>query len=283
MATQLQQLLGVLAALALPARYALLPGCWALYAWVLWAQPALRLPLLIYLAFILSPAGRRAVGTSRWPRVLRAHPLHRCFKHYAPCRLVKTAELDPARRYVVAGAVALAGHLAAAAAGVGTGGAVGCSTTATLPAVAAGHPHGVMGNCSHLALGTEAMGWATLFPGIRVSLGARRCGPGDQGSVRQHAWHARLLAQQSRMHPPVCSPAGTNPLILATPVAREICLLHGWCGVSRRTLLQRLGQGPGSAVALVVGGAAEAVLAEVRMRSRGHGSAQVAVPAAAHT
>lgn len=52
--------------------------------------------------------------------------------------------------------------------------------------------------------------------------------------------------------------------ILYTPFARELCLLHGWCFVSRRTLLTRLRQGPGSAVAVLVGGAAEAVHAEVR-------------------
>lgn len=54
-------------------------------------------------------------------------------------------------------------------------------------------------------------------------------------------------------------------LILLTPFAREICLLHGWCGVDRGVLLARL-QDPGSAVAVNVGGAAEAVLSEVGER-----------------
>ena len=58
-------------------------------------------------------------------------------------------------------------------------------------------------------------------------------------------------------------PAGMLNTILNTPFARELCLLHGWCGVSRHTLLARLGQGPGCAVAIIVGGAAEAVYAEV--------------------
>lgn len=61
--------------------------------------------------------------------------------------------------------------------------------------------------------------------------------------------------------------------ILYTPFAREFCLLHGWCFVDRRTLLARLRQGPGSAVALIVGGAAEAVYAEVRWQPIRHGRA----------
>lgn len=56
---------------------------------------------------------------------------------------------------------------------------------------------------------------------------------------------------------------GTVSLILRTPFAREVCLLSDWCDVSRHTLLARLAQRPGAAVAVVVGGAAEAVLAEV--------------------
>lgn len=59
-------------------------------------------------------------------------------------------------------------------------------------------------------------------------------------------------------------PAGMLNTILFTPFARELCMLHGWCFVNRRTLLTRLRQGPGSAVAIIVGGAAEAVYAEVR-------------------
>ena len=50
---------------------------------------------------------------------------------------------------------------------------------------------------------------------------------------------------------------------MLTPFTRELCLLHGWHGVSRHTLLARLRQGPGSAVGIWVGGAAEAVYAEV--------------------
>ena len=116
------------------------------------------------------------------------------YKHFPACakgsRLVNTAELDPARRYVL---------------GL--------------------HPHGVMGNASVVALGTDGMGFSTAFPGIRLS-------------------------------------QAILDFIFMTPGAREISLLHGWCGVSRDILLARLAGGPGSAVCIVVGGAAEAVLAE---------------------
>ena len=49
---------------------------------------------------------------------------------------MKTAELDPAGRYLL---------------GI--------------------HPHGVLGNSSLLALGSEALEFGRLFPGIRLSQG----------------------------------------------------------------------------------------------------------------
>lgn len=52
-------------------------------------------------------------------------------------------------------------------------------------------------------------------------------------------------------------------LNLRVAFCREICLLLGLCDVDRPTLLARLRQGPGSAVFLAVGGAAEALLTKV--------------------
>ncbi|KAL4421554.1 hypothetical protein ABPG75_010845 [Micractinium tetrahymenae] len=182
---------GFFSAAFLPARYFFLPACWALFLWLLAAHPLLRLPLLAYLAYLWRPAGARAVASCRWPPLLRRSTPCTYWSNYAPgSRLVKTAELDPCRRFLL---------------GL--------------------HPHGVFSNASILALGTEALDFSRLFPGLQLSL-------------------------------------GTLGLILKTPFAREVCLLSGWCDVSRRTLLTRLAQQPGAAVAVVVGGAAEAVLAE---------------------
>lgn len=135
----LQSFLGLLAALCLPARYAMLPASWTLFFYFFYSEPVLRLPLLAYLAYILSPTGRHAVGTCRWPTLLRRYPLYRWCTLYAPSRLVKTADLDPLRRFFL---------------GI--------------------HPHGVIGNSSLLALGTEGLGWSSQFPGIRLSQGARQ-------------------------------------------------------------------------------------------------------------
>ena len=57
--------------------------------------------------------------------------------------------------------------------------------------------------------------------------------------------------------------AGVLSLNLKVSFCREICLLHGLCDVDRPTLLARLAQGPGSAVFLAVGGAAESLLTKV--------------------
>ena len=67
---------------------------------------------------------------------------------------------------------------------------------------------------------------------------------------------------------PVCLPpaplrAGVLSLNLHVAFCREICLLHGLCDVDRPTLLARLAQGPGSAIFLAVGGAAESLLTKV--------------------
>lgn len=132
---------GLLCALLLPSRYLGLVLAWALFAYFLATEPALRLPLAAYLAFILSPAGRRAVGRCRWPPLLRRYPLYTCFPLYAPAQLIKTADLGPGRKYLLAT-----------------------------------HPHGVLGNSSLLALGTEGLGWGRLFPGVRLSYGARSRG-----------------------------------------------------------------------------------------------------------
>ncbi|EFN54313.1 hypothetical protein CHLNCDRAFT_25068 [Chlorella variabilis] len=151
----------------------------------------LRLPLLLYHLWIISPAGRAAVAHSRWPWLLRRLPLWRGFLTYFPgSRIVKTADLDPQRRYIFAG-----------------------------------HPHGLLGNCYFLAFCTDVLDFRQLYPGIRLSI-------------------------------------GVLDLNLCVSFCREICLLFGLCDVDRHTLLARLRQGPGSAVFLAVGGAAESLLTQ---------------------
>jgi 2-acylglycerol O-acyltransferase 2 len=57
--------------------------------------------------------------------------------------------------------------------------------------------------------------------------------------------------------------AGILDLNLCVSFCREIALLFGLCSVSKPTLLARLRQGPGSAILLAVGGAAESLLTQV--------------------
>lgn len=66
----------------------------------------------------------------------RWYPMYKWAAWWAPSQLVKTADLDPAGRYLLAV-----------------------------------HPHGVLGSFPLMAIGTEALGFGRLFPGIRVSLG----------------------------------------------------------------------------------------------------------------
>lgn len=113
------------------------PTCWLLFGYIFYSQPILRLPLLLYHLWIISPPGRRAVGTSHMPWLARSLPLYwGQARYFAGSRLIKTAELDPSRSYVWAG-----------------------------------HPHGLLGNSYFLAFCTDLLGFSKLFPGIRLSIG----------------------------------------------------------------------------------------------------------------
>lgn len=67
---RLRSFLALLGAHWLPARYMLLVCSWALYFWLLYSEPVLRIPLALYLVYIFSPAGKRALDNNRWPLVL---------------------------------------------------------------------------------------------------------------------------------------------------------------------------------------------------------------------
>lgn len=91
--------------------------------------------MLVYLAWIAfddqvlqTPRreGRPLPGLRHWR-------LFHWFRNYFPIRLHKTAELDPAQRYIF------------------------CY-----------HPHGIIGMGLFINLATEANGWSSSFPGINV-------------------------------------------------------------------------------------------------------------------
>ena len=83
------------------------------------------------------PVPPSSAALCRTPAICsRWYPMYTWASWWAPSQLVKTAELDPGGRYLL---------------GI--------------------HPHGVLGNSSLLALGSEALGWSRLFPGIRLSQG----------------------------------------------------------------------------------------------------------------
>ena len=135
--TFLWTVLELLGAMYLSMRYFTGPTCWTLFFWMLWREPVLRLPLLLYHLYIITPPGRRAVATCRWPRLMHHFPLYwGQARYFAGSRLVRTAPLDPSRRYVFAA-----------------------------------HPHGLLGNAFFLAFCTDLLGFSQLFPGIRLSLG----------------------------------------------------------------------------------------------------------------
>ncbi|GAA5866383.1 hypothetical protein JCM5296_006695 [Sporobolomyces johnsonii] len=86
------------------------------------------------------------------------------------------------------------------------------------------HPHGVIGMGAIANFGTDATGFSRLFPGLKP----------------------HLLTLASNFH---------------LPLYREILLGLGICSVSMRSCQNILRQGPGSALTIVVGGAAESLSA----------------------
>lgn len=86
------------------------------------------------------------------------------------------------------------------------------------------HPHGIIGTGAQATFGTEALGFSKAFPGIRP--------------------HLLTLTTNFQM-----------------PFYRDILLAMGICSVSKNSCLNILRSGPGSAITIVVGGAAESLRA----------------------
>ncbi|PNH12928.1 Diacylglycerol O-acyltransferase 2B [Tetrabaena socialis] len=86
------------------------------------------------------------------------------------------------------------------------------------------HPHGILALSSWLSFATDATGFSAAFPGVDL----------------------RVATLESNFR---------------VPLLREYCLLHGLCGAGRAELNTILSGKPGQSVLLVVGGAAEALLA----------------------
>ncbi|KAF5386409.1 hypothetical protein D9757_006670 [Collybiopsis confluens] len=86
------------------------------------------------------------------------------------------------------------------------------------------HPHGIIGMGALATFATEATGFSAAFPGIKP----------------------HLLTLASNFH---------------MPFYRDIILAMGICSVSKRSCSNILKSGPGSAITIVVGGAAESLSA----------------------
>ncbi|XP_055349310.1 acyl-CoA wax alcohol acyltransferase 1-like [Paramacrobiotus metropolitanus] len=142
------------------------------------------LPLL-YLVWYVYDWDQSSRGGHRWPAFQRSIFWH-WVRDYFPVRLIKTAELDPRKKYLMAG-----------------------------------HPHGpTMAFGFITAMCTEALGFRKMFPGINV----------------------RALGQKFMMQ---------------VPVLREYTMAFGICDVSRPSIDYWMAKGPGTAVAIVIGGARE--------------------------
>lgn len=99
-----------------------------------------------------------------------------------------------------------------------------CDLPADRPYVFGYHPHGIIGMGAIANFATEATGFSKAFPGIKP--------------------HLLTLTTNFNM-----------------PFYREILMLLGVCSVSKQSCSNILSAGPGSAITIVVGGAAESLSA----------------------
>uniref|UniRef100_A0A7S2R9X6 Acyltransferase n=1 Tax=Mucochytrium quahogii TaxID=96639 RepID=A0A7S2R9X6_9STRA len=172
--------------------------------------PLTSIPMLVYLLFIKFWDTRPEDG-SAVPRA-RYWGIWRHFANYFPVRVIKTADLDPERKYVF------------------------CY-----------HPHGIIGIGAWGGFGSDACGFSRKFPGIDL----------------------RLL---------------TLELNFWTPFIRELLISMGVCSASKKSCNQILARGSGSAIMLVVGGAAESLDTEpgtYRLTLQRKGFVRVALDAGA--
>ncbi|KIM90195.1 hypothetical protein PILCRDRAFT_174692 [Piloderma croceum F 1598] len=99
-----------------------------------------------------------------------------------------------------------------------------CDLPADRPYVFGYHPHGIIGMGAMCTFATEATGFSKEFPGIKP--------------------HLLTLSSNFQI-----------------PIYREILLALGICSVSKKSCSNILKAGPGSAITIVVGGAAESLSA----------------------
>ncbi|KIW51200.1 hypothetical protein, variant [Exophiala xenobiotica] len=152
-------------------------------------------PLLIpYLLYILLISEDSTNGTlSRRSNWLRRSKFWSAFASYFPARLHRTVELEPTRKFIF-------GY----------------------------HPHGIISHGAFAAFGTEALGFADLFPGITNT----------------------LLTLDTNFR---------------VPLYRDYALAMGLASVSRESIENLLsrgghnGEGMGRAVTIVIGGARESL------------------------
>ncbi|KAG8898430.1 diacylglycerol O-acyltransferase 1, partial [Tulasnella sp. 417] len=86
------------------------------------------------------------------------------------------------------------------------------------------HPHGIIGMGAFATFATESTGFSKAFPGIKP----------------------HLLTLASNFH---------------IPLYRDLLLSLGICSVSKKSCINILSSGPGSAITIVIGGAAESLAA----------------------
>lgn len=178
--------------------------------------PLLRIPLALYFTYIffISTAGQSGDLGNR-STFLRSLPIWKVFASYFPAALHRTAPLDPSQNYIF-------GY----------------------------HPHGIICHGAFIAFCTEALGFATLFPGITNTL---------------------LLIDANFRY----------------PIYREYALRIGLRGVSQTSCLNLLtAGGPGRAITIAVGGARESLLSRpdtmrIVLRNR-QGFIKLAVKTGAH-
>ncbi|BDA43207.1 Diacylglycerol O-acyltransferase 2 [Coccomyxa sp. Obi] len=114
------------------------PTAWTLTVWQLF-NPRLSWLIILYLLYIWYGPGKHAAANMSWPTYLRHWSIWKALSKYFPVRLVKTAELDPSKRYIF---------------GL--------------------HPHGVLTISAWATFASEGTNFSQTFPGINLRVATLR-------------------------------------------------------------------------------------------------------------
>ncbi|EIE22510.1 hypothetical protein COCSUDRAFT_83467 [Coccomyxa subellipsoidea C-169] len=173
------------------------PTAWVLTIWQLF-NPRVSWLIVLYLLYIWYGPGKKAAANLSWPTWLRHWSIWKHLADYFPVRLIKTADLDPSKRYIL---------------GL--------------------HPHGVLTISAWATFASEGTNFSRTFPGIDLRVATLRWNfitPIARelmlllGFVDADAWTLRQVLSSAPGRAVMLAIGGAEEALLAGPGLNDLVL-----------------------------------------------------------